>query len=164
MGIYRIGATVVESFKAGNCGELVGYAIMQLLELRHLSKSEFNLEVLQISSASHDKEHIIGAIDRTAESHTSHPSSWADTAVICDPWNRGKYFIAKNVMKEDYYKHGKWDKWKVERSFTRPSLDNLPDEFLKLFNFYENYIITTKLRVGRIYEYIEEAQPLPLNT
>ena len=84
----RIGFFVVDTYKAGNCGELVGYCTIYLLTEKQQSKINFNsLEIIEFSSRfEHLDEnnnerpytHVVGVIDRDLKNSVHNLYSWGE--------------------------------------------------------------------------------------
>lgn len=153
--LYKISEHFVSYYRMGNCGELVAFSTFFLLKKRYNEGTNFNLEVIQLTSSIVGFEgknitHVVGVIDRRIDSDLSSPPSWGENAVVYDPWNNASYFEAKYMMDRDYYKYGKWNKWEIEVSFNTSGSHNYSD----FFRSYEKYIIGATIPRGVLCDYI----------
>jgi hypothetical protein len=147
----RIYSAVVESFKSGNCGEFVYHATFSLLLKKHLSQISFDkLEIVELSSRCDHLTHVIGIINRKEDSALKKPSTWGDDAIVYDPWNKGAYFLAGDMMQRNFYKYGKWDsEWRTDMDINFKGIF-LQDEC----KFFERYIMRAYLPFGVEYEFM----------
>lgn len=60
--ILRFSETAFQSFGGSNCGEFVGHIFLLLLKYRRDKQLIFDLEIIQLGSAEHDKPHIVSCM------------------------------------------------------------------------------------------------------
>lgn len=78
---------VVQASKKGNCGEYAMLALKYVVAHNNSNSAQINAECYEVQGG----DHVFLVVGREPASNPKDPSTWGESAYICDPWANDVY-------------------------------------------------------------------------